>query len=37
MSKLILNYSFNKRLTDVTHEHSIDNLSSKYLGKKIDE
>jgi len=37
MSKLILNYSFNKWFTDVSNEHSIDNLSSKYLGKKIDE
>ena len=34
MSKLILNYSFNKWLTDVTNEYSIDNLSSKILGKK---
>ena len=32
MSKLILNYSFNKWLTDVTNEYSIDNLSSKSLG-----
>ena len=31
-SKLILNYSFNKLLTDVTNEYGIDNLSSKSLG-----
>ncbi len=37
MSKLILNYSFNKLLTDVTNQYGIDNLSSKSLGKKIDE
>ena len=34
MSKLILNYLFNKWLTDVTNEYSVDNLSSKSLGKK---
>jgi len=34
MSKLILNYSFNKWLTDVTNEYSVDNLSSKSLGKR---
>ena len=34
MSKLILNYLFNKWLTDVTNEYSIDNLSSKFLGKR---
>ena len=34
MSKLILNYSFNKWSTDVTNEHSVENLSSKSLGKK---
>ena len=34
MSKLILNYSFNKWLTDVTNEYSIDNLSSKSLGTR---
>ena len=32
MSKLILNYSFNKWSTDVTDEHSVENLSSKFLG-----
>ena len=34
MSKLILNYSFNKCSTDVTNEHSVENLSSKSLGKR---
>ena len=34
MSKLILNYLFNKWLTDVTNEYSIDNLSSKSLGTR---
>ena len=34
MSKLILNYSFNKWSTDVTNEHSVENLSSKSLGKR---
>mgnify|MGYP006134820287 CR=1 FL=1 len=32
MSKLILNYSFNKWLADVADEYSVDNLSSKFLG-----
>ena len=34
MSKLIQNYSFNKWLTDVTNEYSIDNFSSKFLGSR---
>jgi hypothetical protein len=32
MHKLILNYSFNKWLTDVTNQYGINNLSSKFLG-----
>ena len=34
MSKLILNYSFNKLLTDVTNQYGIDNLSSKFMGTR---
>ena len=34
MSKLILNYLFNKWSTDVTNEHSVENLSSKFLGTR---
>ena len=34
MSKLILNYSFNKWSTDVTNEYSVENLSSKFLGTR---
>jgi hypothetical protein len=34
MSKLILNYSFNKWLADVADEYSVDNLSSKFLEKR---